>query len=190
MARERIARLFALRGGPAAALDAIADWIDADGTPRMNGAEDAVYAARSIPGVAANAPVVRVAELAAVSGVTLASLATVAPFLAALPAATPLNVNTASPEVLAAVFGDAGNDTAAAIVAARARRPFTTIANFRARLPQGAVAPDDLSLAVSSEYFLVSVEAHQGTTLARARALLHRGGGGRAWPEIVWQVIE
>lgn len=190
IARERIARLFALRGGPAAALDAIADWIDADGVPRTNGAEDAVYAARSIPGVAANAPVVRVAELAAVSGVTLASLSTVAPFLAALPAGIPLNVNTASPEVLAAVFGNAGNDTAAAIVAARARRPFTTIANFRARLPQGAVAPDDVSLAVRSDYFLVSVEAHQGTTIARARALLHRGGGGRAWPEIVWQVIE
>ena len=188
--RDRIARLFAQRGGPAGALDAMADWIDADETPRMNGAEDAVYASRSIPGVAANAPVVRIAELANVAGMTFASLATVAPFLAALPAWTPLNVNTAPREVLAAVFGSAGNDTVAAILAARAQRPFNTIADFRARLPQGAVSPDDVSLAVRSDYFLVSVEARQGTTIARARALLHRGGGGRAWPEVVWQVIE
>jgi general secretion pathway protein K len=168
----------------------MADWIDADETPRMNGAEDAVYASRSIAGVAANAPVVRIAELANVAGMTFASLATVAPFLAALPAWTPLNVNTAPREVLAAVFGSAGNDTVAAILAARAQRPFNTIADFRARLPQGAVSPDDVSLAVRSDYFLVSVEARQGTTIARARALLHRGGGGRAWPEVVWQVIE
>jgi len=188
--RDRISRLFALRGGPSDAIDAIADWIDADGAPRSNGAEDAVYASRSVPGVAANAPVVRVAELAHVPGVTLASLAAVAPFLAALPAGIPLNVNTAQREVLAAVFGKTGNDTAAAIVAARAQRPFNTIADFRARLPQGVVSPDDVSLAVKSDYFLVSVEARQGTTIARSRALLHRGGGGRAWPEVVWQVIE
>ena len=188
--RDRIARLFALRGGPAGALDAIADWIDADGAARNNGAEDAVYASQSVPGVAANAPVMRVAELARVPGVTLASLAAVAPFLTALPAGIALNVNTASREVLAAVFGGSGNDTAAAIVAARTQRPFNTVADFRARLPQGVVAPDDVSLDVRSDYFLVSVEARQGTTIARARALVHRGGAGRTWPEIVWQVIE
>lgn len=190
LARDRIARLFAARGAPADAVDAIADWIDADGTPRMNGGEDAVYGSRPIPGVAANAPVVRVAELAHVPGMTLAGLASVAPFLAALPAETALNVNTASRDVLAAVFGKVGNDTAAAIMTARAQRPFNTIADFRARLPEGVVAPDDTSLAVRSDYFLVSVEARQGTTIARARALVHRGGGGRAWPAIVWQVIE
>jgi general secretion pathway protein K len=188
--RDRIARLFALRGGPSGAIDAIADWIDTDGATRIDGAEDAVYASRSVPGVAANASVVRVAELAHVPGVTLASLAAVAPFLTALPAGTPLNVNTAPPEVLTAVFGNTGNNTVAAILAARTQRPFNTIADFRARLPQGAVSPGDTSLAVTSDYFLVSVEARQGTTLARARALLHRGGGGRAWPRVVWQVIE
>ena len=190
VARERIARLFAQRGGPSEAIDAIADWIDVDGTPRMNGAEDATYASRPVPGVAANAPAVRVAELAHVPGVTLAALANVAPYLAALPAETPLNVNTASPEVLAAAFGATGNDTAAAIVAARAQRPFNTLADFRARLPEGVVSATDTTLAVRSDYFLVSVEARQGTTIARARALVHRSGGGRVWPEIVWQVIE
>jgi len=47
--RARIAALFAQHGGPAAALDAIADWIDTDGIVRDGGAEDAYYAAQPVP---------------------------------------------------------------------------------------------------------------------------------------------
>jgi hypothetical protein len=42
--------------------------------------------------------------------------------------------------------------------------------------------------AVKSNYFYVTVEARQGATLARARALLNRSGS--KWPVIVWQVVE
>jgi general secretion pathway protein K len=188
--RARIERLFAARGGPVAAIEAIADWIDTDAVPRSDGAEDAFYAASDVPGLAANAPLVRVAELANVRGVPPGALAAVAPFLIALPAGMPLNINTAPPEVLAAVFGDRGGATAAALVAARAARPFNSLADLRARVPQAEIGPNEVSLAVRSEYFLVSVEARQGTTLARARALLHRRSVARAWPEVVWQVIE
>lgn len=186
----RMRQLFAARGGPVAAVEAIADWIDTDAASRSDGAEDAFYAARDVPGLAANAPIVRVAELANVRGVSAGELAAVAPFLIALPAGIPLNVNTASPEVLAAVFGDRGGATAAAIVAARAARPFNSLGDLRARVPQAQIGADDVSLAVRSEYFLVSVEARQGTTLARARALLHRGSSGGTWPQVVWQVLE
>jgi general secretion pathway protein K len=188
--RVRIERLFAARGGPVAAIEAIADWIDTDAVPRSDGAEDAFYAARDVPGLAANAPLVRVAELAHVRGVSPEALANVAPFVIALPAGIPLNVNTAPPEVLAAVFGDRGGATVAALVAAREARPFNSLGDLRARVPQAEIGPNEVSLAVRSEYFLVSVEARQGTTLARARALLHRRSVARAWPEVVWQVIE
>lgn len=188
--RERIERLFAQRGGPADAVDAIADWIDPDGVVRPGGAEDASYGELAVPGLAANGPVVRVAELAAVRGVSLPSLAAVSPFLAALPAGTPLNVNTAPPEVLATLFKDAGSGAVAAIVAARAQRPFGSVADFRSRLPAGVTLSSEASLAVRSDFFYVSVEARQGTTIARARALLRRGASGSAWPAIVWQVVE
>jgi len=56
--RKRIATLFAQRGGPVAALDAIADWIDADPNVRESGAEDAFYAAQPVPGLAADVPIV------------------------------------------------------------------------------------------------------------------------------------
>jgi len=188
--RERFERLFAQSGGPAGALDAIGDWIDVDDVARPDGAEDAFYADRATPGMAANGPLARVAELAAVRGVPLPALAAVAPFLTALPAGTPVNVNTAPPEVLAAIVNAARGDAVAALVAGRAQRPFASVADFRARLPQGATVPTDASLAVRSDYFYVSVEARQGTTIARARALLRRGGPGKAWPAVVWQVVE
>ena len=41
---------------------------------------------------------------------------------------------------------------------------------------------------MKSDHFLVTIEARQGDTLARVRALLRRGAG--AWPAIVWQIVE
>ena len=186
--RARIARLFAQRGGPANAIDAIADWIDQDSIVRDGGAEDAFYAERKAPALTANAPVLRVAELSEVKGVAPSSLAAVAPFLAALPAGTPLNVNTASAEVLAALVQNIDGEGLAKLIAARAQSPFNTLAEFRAQLPQGATVAGDDSLSVKSDYFYVTIEAQQGATLARARALLRRRAN--AWPDVVWQVIE
>ena len=176
-------------GGPLPAIDAIADWIDADGIPRAAGAEDAYYAAQPAPGLAANQPLVRVGELADVKGVDgRRGSRPSAPFLAALPANAAVNVNTAPPEVLATIVDGLTGDSLAALVATRAQKPFTTIAEFRARLPQGTSLRGDDALVVRSEYFLVTIVARQGSTIATARALLHRGAG--AWPEIVWQVVD
>jgi general secretion pathway protein K len=186
--RTWIARLFAQRGGPSAALDAIADWIDADGVVRSNGAEDAYYGALPASGVAANAPLLRSAELVAVKGVSPQALATVVPFLAALPVGTPVNVNTAPPEVLGAIVEQLSGEALAALVAGRAQKPFTTIAEFRSRLPQGAALRGEEALAVKSAFFYVTVEARQGTTRARARALVRRTDAD--WPTVVWQVVE
>lgn len=121
-------------------------------------------------------------------GVTPRDVALMLPFVAALPAATALNVNTARPEVLAAALPGLSADGLAALVADRARKPFATVAEFRAHLPSGATIPNETTLAVSSSYFLVSVRARQGETLAQARALLRRDG--RDWPIVVWQTIE
>jgi general secretion pathway protein K len=187
---DRIARLFAERGVPAGTIEAIADWVDIDRVTRPNGAEDAFYVQQSVPGVAANAPVVRVAELSDVRGLAPPTLAAVAPLLTALPPGTPINVNTAPPEVLAALFDNAPGASIAALVADRALHPFSSVADFRARLPSGLHLVSDALLAVNSAYFFVTVEARQGTTVARARALLHRGLSRSAWPEVVWEVIE
>jgi general secretion pathway protein K len=188
LARNRFERLLAQRGLSPAALDAIGDWVDADDTTRPNGAEDRHYAALNPPMLTANAPIVRTSELADLRGVGADALAALAPFIAALPRNTLVNLNTASPEVLAAIVEDASSAAIAMLVADRMRKPYTTVAEFRARLPQGVRLASEDGLAVRSDTFLVTIEARQGDTVAHARALLRRGAG--AWPAIVWQVAE
>lgn len=186
--QSRLQRLFEQRGVPVAALDSIADWIDADSNTRPRGAEDGYYLAQSDVGLAANAPLLRLAEMLAVRHMTEAALNAAAPYLSALPVNTPLNVNTAPVEVLATLLNGGPADGTAALVASRSGKPYTTVAEFRARLPEGATLGSEFALAVKSDYFYASVEARQGTTLGRARALLQRRAG--AWPEVIWQVVE
>ena len=186
--RARLARLFARAGVPVAAVDAVADWIDADGQARANGAEDAWYARAPAAHLAANAPLLRAGEVAAVRYFDDAALARVLPYVTALPAGTPLNVNTAPAVVLAAALPGVSGDVLARMVRERVEQPFSTIADFRNRLPAEAVIGDERTFSVSSNFFLVTVKARQGDAVAQARALLKRSPGG--WPALVWQTLE
>lgn len=186
LALERLANLFARREVDAGLIDALADWIDADGAPREHGAEDDAYARKGE--VAANAPIALAGELAAVRGFTPAVVARLAPYVAALPADTAVNVNTAPPEVLASLLPDRDADGIAALVAMRRERPFATIGDFRSRASRDSAPPDTTGLDVGSRYFLVSVRANQGQATVLAHALIARGDG--AFPRVVWQVLD
>lgn len=185
--RAHAAALFTTLGLPASALEAIADAIDHDTAPREGGAEDAAYASALPPRMAPNQPALRLAELASVRGLNPAAITLLAPYATVLAPPTQVNVNTAPTQVLAALLPTLDDDGVEALVAGRARKPYTTLAEFRARLPEGVAAPDERTISVSSSYFLVTVIAHQGATIARGRALLRRAPGTR--PAVVWQVI-
>jgi|KBSSwiStaDraftv2_1062776.scaffolds.fasta_scaffold00609_27 general secretion pathway protein K len=186
--RLRLANLFSAKGIDPRMLDAIADWIDADSAPRANGAEDEFYAQRAPTAVTANAPLVRVAEFTSVRGASAKAWAAVVADVAALPAGTTLNINTANAEVINAAIPDLVGDKLASFIAERARRPFSTVAELRERLPRDVKLPDSATFSFSSSYFLVSVRSRQGDAIAQARALLKRDG--RQWPLVVWQTLE
>jgi general secretion pathway protein K len=188
--RIRFERLFARLGLPVAALDAITDWIDADSITLPAGAEDAWYVQQPSPMLAANAPLVRTAELALVRGMSPDTVRALSPFVIALPANvyTALNVNTAPPAVLAAAVKGLPDAALAGMIAERVRKPYSSVVEFRNRLPQGATLDQEQGYDVRSSYFLVTVRARQGTSQANARALLKRGAGG--WPTVVWQTLE
>ena len=189
-ARAALQRLFSELGVPAPLLNAIADWIDADDQTTDGGAEDSYYLAQSgAPGLAANAPVRRVAELLSVRGADPVLVARLRPFVDALDAPTAINVNTAPAEVLVAAIGGLDASGAAALVASRTQTPFASIADFRSRLPRPDLNIDETILAVKSDWFVVSIEAWQGDTVARARALFRRSAA-TDWPTVVWQTIE
>jgi general secretion pathway protein K len=181
--RTRLATLFARTGAPPAAPDIVSDWIDEDAAVRDSGAEDAFYLGERWPHLPPNGPLTRVAELGSAKDITPRALSAVLPSLSALPTGTPVNVNTAPPEVLAAIVDNLDGERLQALLADRARKPYTTVAEFRARLPGGATLASDVGLAVASSYFLITVEARQGATRSRARALVRRSGAAR--PAIV-----
>ena len=183
--RGRLSRLFAVHGVPLASLASIVDWVDADDAAQQDGAEDAWYLRQAQPALAANAAATRVDELAYTRGMTAASMRRLAPFVTALPIDTPLNVNTASADVLAASLVNATPESIVALVASRARQPFASVADFRERA--GVAIGDEAMYAVASHYFIVTVRARQGDTITRARALIARTDGTSS---IVWQTIE
>lgn len=191
-ARAALERLFRALGIPVALVSAIGDWVDADDqTTDGGGAEDAYYLGQSgAPGLAANAPIRRIAELLAVRGAGPELVARLRPFVDALDAPTAINVNTAPSEVLAAAIGGLDATQAATLVTSRTQAPFGSIANFRSRLPRLDLNIDETILAVKSDWFVVSIEARQGDTVARARALFKRSAAATEWPTVVWQTVE
>lgn len=166
---------------------ALLDWLDADDSPRQpGGAESAWYASQPHARSPANGPLASVEELLQVRGFDAALLVRLAPFVAALPADTRINVNTATAEVLASIVPGLGLDAARVLVAERDRAWFRDLADFKARLPSsdGPGAEPDLSrLTTTSRHFLVTGRARYGVSMTRMEALLDRQ---QNWADILW----
>ena len=178
-------RLLAVLGLPATLADALADWIDADSEQQSaSGAEDAYYLALEPPYLAANRPLVDVAELALVRGFDDNVLARLRPFVTALPTYTQINVNTAPPEVLAAIVEGLDLDSARELVAQRDKTYFRNAPDFSSRVPPRLRIPLE-DVTVSSDFFIATLRVTIGQTQARGAALLQRENTG--WPIIVWR---
>jgi general secretion pathway protein K len=182
---RRLLETLGLPGGLAAAL---ADWMDADNeTAYPDGAEDLYYLALARPYRAANRPLAELGELALVKGFDDRTVETLRPYVAALPAPGPINVNFAPPEVLAAVAQNLSLADARLLVQQRSSQPFKDVADFRERLPHGGIVVPEANISVNSQFFLVSGRATIGGAQVFTQALLRRSGG---WPDVVWQNIQ
>jgi type II secretory pathway component PulK len=98
---------------------ALTDWVDADDEPEPGGAEAAHYARAGSPFRPTNQPMLRLEELTRVQGFSDSVANVLAPFVTVWGDGR-VNVNTAPPEVLAAVPG-LGTEGAEFVVAARQR---------------------------------------------------------------------
>lgn len=182
----RFERLLSILGLPADLADALVDWIDADSQAQpQHGAEDEYYLAQSTPYRAANQPLIDLDEMALVRGFDTAVRARLAPFIAALPGATAINVNTAPAEVLAALVEGLDLDAARTLVARRNTAYFRTTSEFLLQLPKDARVnvPD---LRVDSDYFLATLRVTSGSAEVRGKALFARRDAQR-WPTVVWR---
>ena len=93
-----------------------------------------------------------------------------------LPRATPINVNTAPAEVLAARIDGLTLADATALVASRNTASFRFISDFTERLPGNSLSVSNLEASVSTNYFLVNGKVRINRAELDVQALIERDG--------------
>ena len=120
-------------------------------------------------------PLIDPNELANVAGYTPEVMRLLEPSIVTLPVATALNVNFASPEVLAAWLPKLTVSAAEQALSKRRSQYFNSPADLIAHLPKEAQADiADQLLTVKSQYFWADMGARFGNVLMQHRALLDR----------------
>jgi general secretion pathway protein K len=136
--------------------NALADWIDSDGLPRSNGAETPYYQSLKPPYAARNDKLATIAELSLVKGFTPDRVAALRPFVtvyAAQPGAiSPVNINTASKEVLLALDAEIDDRMAERILEERRTKPFEPSDTLGGRITGAAAISGRLGIAGKLAY--------------------------------------
>jgi len=152
--------------------NAVLDWIDTNSDALPGGAEDVDYLNLNPPYRAANRPMASVDELRLIRGFDAKTVAAVLPYMTVLPVATnDINVNTASPVVLAALTGM--DLQSAQRIAEERVGSYKTIDEFKSKLPRGSTPPA-AGMSLKTDYFLVTLDTAIGRHERRSEALLQR----------------
>lgn len=158
----------------------IADWIDSDNNAGFpDGAEDPVYTNLTPPYRTANMPITRASELLALPEFGPERYRKLAPFVTALPPGQPINLCTASPELLDAMIGDnreftLGRETGKQT---RQQRCFPSVNEFQASLSGERKEELQNMIGETSNYFLATIWVTLGTQRFTLYSLLYRNGG-------------
>lgn len=188
----RFARLLGLVGMSGASANAAAQALaahlqggaaDAEAGRGARAAADAGGGGSAEADAGGGRALVEARELVVLGLVPPATFAALEPHVVAAPAGAPININTASAEVLAAVLDGLSLDAARNLVAARERAWFRNLGDLQGRLPEGAGLPAGRALDVRSRYFLVTVTAAYGDAVLNLQAMLDRESN---WPAILW----
>lgn len=163
----------------------IRDWIDPDQFPTGSGREDGDYLVLDPPRLAANRPMSTVTELRVVldalydprSDDARKVYALLLPHVTALPVdgITPVNVNTATPELLLALSADGrSNAKLAEFVELRKERPLTDAAGLSTELDLSAGDADPTLVTISSRLFRLRAQAVVGQGRVALFSLIFR----------------
>lgn len=157
---------------------AVLDYQDADSEVYKDGGdENVVYAQQSNRGADTALPnqaLLSIDQLAEVKGVDAQVLATLRPYITAVPYYLPININTASPVLLAALVEGASSQQMQSIVELRAKQAFSSVddvwqlpvlSSVKAE-PRKALTP---LLAVDSQAFMALITASDNATVGQAR---------------------
>lgn len=149
-----------------AVADALVDWIDANqDITGSNGAEDADYLGLDIPYRTADRMIADIGELIWVKGFDEKTLATLSPFITALPDKDiKINVNTCHPLLLRVLTKEIMPDAAAeSLIEGRGEEGYQDIEAFLTRTELAAESDNvEPLITINSKYFQVRSEAKFG----------------------------
>lgn len=180
--QKRLDRLLSVLKINPSLTESIIDWIDADSTPMPGGAETLNYLLLDPPYRAANRQMLHISELRLVRGVDAKTYARLAPHVCATPRNSPLNINTASVEVLMALADNMSEATARRIHA-EGQANFASVAAFTQMLAQQGLEVDaevdaQALLAVHSTYFLAESMMKLDAIPLNYFSVIERSAGG------------
>lgn len=115
-------------------------------------------------------------DLLAIPGYSAAMLRRLRSLVVVLPESTPINVNTAPAEVIAALY-DIALPQAAALVAERRRAYFRDGADFSNRAISRNLPEPGGQITFGSHFFLVDSDVHLGPAALQTQALIQRDSG-------------
>ena len=165
----------------------IIDWVDKGSVPvNSDGAEQDDYASLMPPRMVGDGFMAEPSELAAVVGYEIFEVQKLMPWITALPipsgsTTTPININTASDELLLALGGHQDMQFRDSVVA---NRPFDNIVDFHAQLEVDFAIPlvdvekrwPNTLVDVKSDYFQLYIEVILGEARIEVKSIIDRSG--------------
>jgi len=175
-----IERLFANIGVSPALVPAIVDWLDPDSIESPGGAEADYYLRLIPPYEPRNGPMPTIGDLKMIRGVDDATFLRLQEFLTAAPEPR-VNINTAPPEVIAALLPQLSNDTSMVkeIVQARMVQPFLMITDVGNLAGLGNSGNDLMKLITTrSAYFTLTAIGVFANSRRRITSEFRRNSNG------------
>lgn len=154
----------------------LGDWLDEDITATFpGGVEDETYLLLDPPYRAANRLMTDISELRLLQGYTPDVIEALAPHVTALPQATPININTATPVVLLAFDNKLTEADVESVVEQRTGEAYTDFQDMLNDLNLSA-PPAGIGLSVDSQWFRVLTDVRVGAGRSRVASLVYRDG--------------
>ena len=162
----------------------IIDWLDKDDSAiTPSGAERSEYSIYNPPRFPHNNLIADAGELAAMQGYSLSDVQVLSPWITALPMSTPVNVNTASQQMLMALSDGMGVEFVELVTSGR---PYTKISEFYDAInqylmigePQVKLRWPATLVDVKTAFFQLNLEVTLGQSKLQVKSIMQRKGRG------------
>jgi general secretion pathway protein K len=178
--RPRLERLLSNLDIDTSYVQAIIDWLDSDlQTTIPDGAEDVYYMNLERPYRTGNEPILSISELRLIRGFDDTQIYDrLLPHVCAFGLTAPININTASEEVLRSLGDELSASDVNNIIEKRTETPFNSVNEFTSFNDLKKIVTNTEGLSVNTEYFMLQTESTIGQVRVITYSIIHRSDEG------------